>query len=250
MNPLNSRKWWVLTGGSAVSAIAAFPYLTDTILKDQPLPVSLPVIMVTSFIQSFILFGLMTWAGLVLSQRNRFETDIPGLPGNEGTAAKSRSYTTAPFYGLLAALLIVICDFIFYKSGSDLSLFTVPHPVWWKGFLASFYGGIAEEVTLRLFVMNVLVWLFSFMVSGKNRAEDLIIWSGILISAVLFGVLHLPATSMVADLEMLIVVRALLLNTIAGVLFGWLFWKNGLGSAMIAHFSADIFLHVLFPFFL
>jgi membrane protease YdiL (CAAX protease family) len=38
-----------------------------------------------------------------------------------------------------------------------------------------------------------------------------------------------------------------LLNGIGGVVFGWLYWKKGLESAMIAHFSADIVLHVLLP---
>jgi membrane protease YdiL (CAAX protease family) len=35
------------------------------------------------------------------------------------------------------------------------------------------------------------------------------------------------------------------LNGLAGVAFGWLYWKRGLESAIVAHFSADIILHVL-----
>lgn len=31
--------------------------------------------------------------------------------------------------------------------------------------------------------------------------------------------------------------------------FGWLYWKKGLESAMIAHFSADIIIHVCLPLF-
>ncbi|MDD3715217.1 MAG: CPBP family intramembrane metalloprotease, partial [Atribacterota bacterium] len=35
---------------------------------------------------------------------------------------------------------------------------------------------------------------------------------------------------------------------VAGLAFGWLYWTRGLESSMIAHFSADIVLHVLFAF--
>jgi hypothetical protein len=34
------------------------------------------------------------------------------------------------------------------------------------------------------------------------------------------------------------------LNGIAALVFGYLYWR-GLGSAMLAHFSADIVLHVI-----
>jgi hypothetical protein len=37
------------------------------------------------------------------------------------------------------------------------------------------------------------------------------------------------------------------LNGLGGLAFGWLYWKRGLESAMMAHFSADIVLHVITP---
>jgi membrane protease YdiL (CAAX protease family) len=35
------------------------------------------------------------------------------------------------------------------------------------------------------------------------------------------------------------------LNSLAGLVFGWLYWRRGLKAAMVAHFSADLVLHVL-----
>ncbi len=46
------------------------------------------------------------------------------------------------------------------------------------------------------------------------------------------------------------VTRASVLNGIPGLAFGWLYWKRGLESAMVAHFSADILLHVIWPLFM
>jgi hypothetical protein len=41
------------------------------------------------------------------------------------------------------------------------------------------------------------------------------------------------------------VIRTLVLNGFAGLVFGWLYWRRGLLAAMIAHTSADVVLHVL-----
>jgi membrane protease YdiL (CAAX protease family) len=52
---------------------------------------------------------------------------------------------------------------------------------------------------------------------------------------------------MVSKLNPLVITRALVLNGVGGLAFGWLYWKQGLESAMIAHFSADVVLHVITP---
>ena len=64
----------------------------------------------------------------------------------------------------------------------------------------------------------------------------------------LFGLGHLPATAQVGlPMDFLVVSRAIVLNGLLGVGFGWLYWKHGLESAMLGHFTADIVLHVIFP---
>jgi membrane protease YdiL (CAAX protease family) len=40
------------------------------------------------------------------------------------------------------------------------------------------------------------------------------------------------------------VTRILVLNGVAGTLFGYLYWRKGLEAAMIAHGAADLTLHV------
>ena len=48
----------------------------------------------------------------------------------------------------------------------------------------------------------------------------------------------------------MLVIRAIMLNGVAGIAFGWLFWQYGLEAAIGAHFTADILLHVLGPVFI
>ena len=57
----------------------------------------------------------------------------------------------------------------------------------------------------------------------------------------------LGARAKLWGLDTVVVLRTLLLNGIAGVVFGWLYWKRGLEMAMLSHFSADIVLHVIAP---
>jgi membrane protease YdiL (CAAX protease family) len=75
-------------------------------------------------------------------------------------------------------------------------------------------------------------------------------WSANVISAILFGLGHLPSVSLVMPITPLVVVAALALNGVAALLFGWLYRRNGLEAAMIAHFTADFFLYTIGPEFL
>jgi membrane protease YdiL (CAAX protease family) len=118
----------------------------------------------------------------------------------------------------------------------------------WQGFLGSFYGGIVEEILLRLFLVTLLVWiLWRFHQKRNGAPSKTIVWIAIVFAAVVFGLSHLPATAALTTITSLVIFRAVLLNGIAGIIFGWLFWKKGLEAAIISHFVADIVLLVIFP---
>ena len=69
-------------------------------------------------------------------------------------------------------------------------------------------------------------------------------WVAIVLVAVLFGLGHLPATSVITPLTPMVVARALVLNGIAGIAFGYLYWKHGLEAAMIGHMSAHLVMQI------
>ncbi|MHB8913212.1 MAG: CPBP family glutamic-type intramembrane protease, partial [Lysobacter sp.] len=114
-----------------------------------------------------------------------------------------------------------------------------------NGLFASFYGGIAEELQLRLFLMTLLVWLFAGF--GRRQPHSAMFWIAIAIAALAFGAGHLPAAEKVWGLDAIVVLRTIGLNAVGGVVFGWLYWKRGIEMAMLGHFSADIVLHALSP---
>ena len=120
--------------------------------------------------------------------------------------------------------------------------------------MAAFYGGIFEEVLMRLFALTFYAWIISWVLA-KFRKEELkennfVIWFAIIFSAISFGVGHLPTLMAMTDLTAILVFRTILLNALPGIFFGWLFYKKGLENAMVSHFFADIALHLIMPLFL
>ena len=105
------------------------------------------------------------------------------------------------------------------------------------------YGGLTEEVLLRWGVMTLFVWIL-WRVLGK-KAERPAAWIfvvSIFASALLFGIGHLPVASLLAGgLTLPITIYVIAANSLFGIVAGFLYWKRGLESAMIAH----IFTHVV-----
>lgn len=112
-----------------------------------------------------------------------------------------------------------------------------------------FFGGITEEIVTRWGLMSLLVFTLGWLRHGAGagrktvveRPLPLIYWSSICLAALAFAAAHLPAAAAVAPLTEVVIARVLLLNTVAGVLFGWLFWRYTLESAMVAHAALHIF---------
>jgi len=169
------------------------------------------------------------------------------LKGKNKTKELKAILLPSVFWGVLAGVLIILFSLPFNYWIPELSS-SEAAPAVWKGFLASFYGGIAEEVLLRLFIVSLIVWItFKIKKTKDGNPTNFGIWIAIILSAILFGIGHLPATAQIVPLTGLVVFRAILLNGIGGIIFGWLYWKKGLESAIIAHFSTDIVLHVITP---
>lgn len=110
------------------------------------------------------------------------------------------------------------------------------------------YGGIVEEVLLRLFLMTLTVWLLSKVVSkNKINIPSWVFVISILFTSVIFAIAHFPfAISLFGKLTTAMVVRIILLNSIGGIGFGYLYWKKGLEYSMVAHMFAHIFMQLLF----
>lgn len=112
--------------------------------------------------------------------------------------------------------------------------------------LGVFYGGIVEELMLRWGVMSLLVWIgWRLLQRGQGRPRPALIWTAIVLAALLFGAGHLPALASMVALTPLLIIRTILLNALGGLVFGWLFWRYSLEVAMVAHASFHVGLFIL-----
>ena len=98
------------------------------------------------------------------------------------------------------------------------------------------YGAVIEEVMLRLFAMSLVAFILCKLFSkGENTPTVAMLIAANVISSLLFGILHLPATFMLIGKTPLIIIRCIILNGALGLVFGYLYRKYGLRYAMIAH---------------
>lgn len=93
--------------------------------------------------------------------------------------------------------------------------------------------------------MTLVVWLVARL--RRRLPGNATFQLAIVLAAVLFGVGHLPAAAHIWGLDAIVVLRTIVLNAVFGIACGWLYWRRGLEMAILAHFSADIVLHVLMP---
>jgi hypothetical protein len=199
--------------------------------------------------QSFVLMGVATGLGLLIAHQIGL-----GAPLLEGLLA-GKSVTTqaqaiiapALLLGISSSAVVLLVEGVVFWPRLPPAMRTAfPIPALWKRFLASFYGGIDEEILCRLFLLSLLAWLIGFAWHVPGGGPTLgALWLANILAAVLFGLGHLPATAGLVKLTPLLIVRAILLNGIVGVAVGYLFWQYGLEAAMLAHFTADLVLHVI-----
>ncbi|MEL7371986.1 MAG: CPBP family intramembrane glutamic endopeptidase, partial [Myxococcota bacterium] len=175
-------------------------------------------------------------------------TDLGTLFGGEHRADwLQRTLPLTLFLGITFGVLTALClEGLISTSLLPRDLFSEFQKTAWKGVLVSVSAGIKEELLLRFGLMPL--WAWSLMkLSRSAQAGPGILWTANIIAALLFGLVHLPAASTVLDVTPFVIAVVLTLNGIAGVTFGWLYWRRGIAAAIMAHFFADIVLQVLYP---
>ena len=113
------------------------------------------------------------------------------------------------------------------------------------GLLVATSAAIGEEVWTRLGIMSVLAWSLS-RVSGHRELTSRHAWAAIVISALAFGLIHIPQLAAAGAANTIGVVATMLGNLLVGTVCGWFFWRRSLIAAIFAHFFVDLMLHV-FP---
>lgn len=114
----------------------------------------------------------------------------------------------------------------------------------WRPWALAFESAILEEILFRLVILGSIAWLVARFSSPASR------WPfgvALVLSTVLFGLVHLPAWAAATSLGWFLVAVVLSLNGIGGLAFGWLFWRWGLVYAVLCHFAGDVVIQAVGP---
>lgn len=160
----------------------------------------------------------------------------------DGRRLKFKPIIISLFFAIVGGLALILPDlFIFGRYNEVImnSYAEKPTVVYIIG--AILYGGVIEEVMLRLFFMTVIAFILWKLFARRQEAPTtaILVISNI-IAALLFAAGHLPATFMMTGNSPLIIARCFLLNGGFGLLFGYLYRKHGLRYSMLAHGGSHI----------
>jgi len=251
--------FFILLAASIAGVVAVIPYslaLQGSTLSELDLSIPTWLLISLQILQNAVMFAVTIFIGLHAA--NQVGLGLPILEAKlqgESVGQKIKAFLLPSILlGTLGSALVILLDVLVFKPllmaelGDKAAALNQEalQPAAWKGLLASFYGGINEEVLLRLGLMSILVWLGRFVNKTEEGQPTLaVLWISNILAAVLFGLGHLPATAALFPLSTLVILRAVTLNGLIGIAFGYLYFKHGLESAMLSHFTADIVLHVL-----
>ncbi len=102
------------------------------------------------------------------------------------------------------------------------------------------YGGVIEEVMLRLFLMSLISFVIQKITKKEEMSIKILIIANV-IATLLFAAGHLPGTfMMITPVTPMIIFRCFLMNGGFGLLFGRLYRKYGIHYAMLGHAGVHI----------
>ncbi len=248
LKKINWKVFVILLAAGLLGVVAILPYMVDvlgsTIMGNAaPSEIPLVLVVVLALVQNGILLSITILIGMILSERIGLRMPlISAWASGERPANTKAVVMPGVLVGSAVGIVLVTIEALFFLKhlpAAILPLFDIPL---WKRLLAGvLYGGMTEEVLMRLFLLSLVAWLLGrWWKTPEGMPTSGAFWTAIIFVAVLFGLGHLPATSAMTPITQLLVVRALVLNGIAGIAFGYLCWKRGLEAAMLAHMSAHL----------
>ena len=256
MNDFPWNLFFVILAGSVIGGAAILPYgmafSKNSLTAEAQAKIKLPkpVLYLISVVQTGVLMAVASFLGLLAArqvglQMPILEALVAGQPVGDMLL---QILPVVVLSAIVVAVLMYVLERNVFMPRLPQALLTLDvRTSFWKRALACLYGGFDEEVLTRLFLVSGFTWLVGLVWKSPAGTPAVgAFWLAIVLATLLFGAGHLPATSAVTKLTPMIVARALLLNGIPGLVFGYLFWQYGLAAAMLAHFILDIFVHLVY----
>ena len=218
---------------NALIAILPIPAGTE-------MPLSIPAMKLVTVFQQAIILAVAVLVGVVLASKVGLSSPVAEAAASGGDSVSAFKPQIIP--GLVgglaggvslvliaAALKPFLSPEVLARLGEYGKILPLPTRL--------LYGGIIEELLLRWGLMTLLVWAaWRLFQKGQNRPKPAFFVAAILISSVVFAIGHLPMAFMLfPELTLALKLFVIVGNSVFGLIAGYLYWKKGLESAMIAH---------------
>ncbi|APG64648.1 hypothetical protein LPB136_04375 [Tenacibaculum todarodis] len=200
---------------------------------------------ITIGISSLILGAILVFIGLWVSSKTNLGAPVIARFFSKHTVSNLIDWKAILSSIVLATIVALILLGLFelqkelYPVVGKMSRPTKPFYA-----LVAFSAGISEEIMFRLGLMSLIIAIIQFIRKVDNPTNKMI-WTGIIISALFFGLIHFPLSKNFVELTPFSIGVTMVGNLITGSTFGWIFWKRGLLVAIIAHIVFDLVFHVI-----
>jgi Type II CAAX prenyl endopeptidase Rce1-like len=214
----------------------------------RAIPTITPALKLLSLVQPTLILAVAVVIGVALAPRVGLSAPAAEAVATGGNIFTSLRSQLAPgvLGGLAGGICIVLISLLAKPFLSTTALdrigkFSklVPLPT------RILYGGVTEELLLRWGFMTLILWAaWRVLQKGQNVPSRAYFVGAILLSSLVFGAGHLPVAYMLLpdSFGPALVLFVILANSAFGVVAGYLYWKRGLESAMIAHIVCHLLL--------
>lgn len=214
--------------------IKIFPIPTETEIPP------IPALKLLSLIQQAVILSVAVLTGVLFASKVGLSSPVAEAAASGGDAVSTFKSQIIPGIigglaggGSLVLIAAVLKPFmspeVLVKLGELGKVLPLP--------VRLLYGGIIEELLLRWGLMTLLVWAaWRLFAKGRGQPKPAYFVGAILVSSLLFAIGHLPLAFMLfPEPTFAVIVFAIVGNSAFGLIGGYLYWKIGLESAMLAH---------------
>lgn len=249
----NTRLFVILWLAGLAGVLSLLFVDLDALIKILPIPAGTEIPTITpafkllSLIQPAVIVSVAVLVGVALAPKVGLSSPVAEAAASGGNLVSAYKPQIIPgivggLAGGVAIVLIAVVSkpFLSPEVVARIGEFgkVLPLPT------RLLYGGITEEILLRWGLMTLLVWTaWRLFQKGQGSPKPTFFVSAILISSLVFGIGHLPVAFMLFPEPMLALTLFVIVgNSAFGLIAGYLYWKKGLESAMLAHALTHIVL--------
>ena len=197
-------------------------------------------------IYGLILGVILVLVGLWLSKKAQLGAPIIESFFLKNENIKHPLFTKKLLYSIgisvILALVILILHKLVRAYYPVTSIIERPSKLFYA--IVSFSAGITEEIMFRLGLMSLIIAIIQFF-KKDSKPSTSVVWVGIIVTAICFGLMHLPLSKNFSNFTFVTVSATIIGNLITGTFFGWVYWKLGLLGAIITHIIWDLVFHVI-----